>query len=587
MQGHKLSLLCILMVFLPAVLYAAEYAIPEIRVEVSINEQGIVEIREDRTYRFDGSFSWADYRLPKHGFTDIKNIRISEGDIDYINDNSEETGTFSVSENNSTVAIKWHYSAEDETRTFTVSYELAGALVIGPDWTEFFWNYLGPDRDKSTEILQTGIHLPGPVPPDSIHVWTRVTEDSIEITKNRDLVAAHASRIPRNQSVQIRLLFPSTLLTGDQVSVTDPGLTLDWVLQNEEEYQQKQVEEAEKVAFYRSITPGVTLLIMLLSAGVFIFYYRKYGKRFSSATVSQRETVVIPEYKAPALVGRLVAGGAFTSRQLVATLLDLSRRGWFTIHEEKKKKKGIFTSSETSQFRISRNSTDPAEHLPAWEQMVVSFAEKRISGGKNSITELFKASDTEVTKWYSAWTSEMKRVFEEQQWIDTKSYNGAIQNGVIQLLLMSGGFSLFVMGGIFALAAVATTLLTGLASFGIIRRTQSGEETYRRWKAYRDGLKNADKRTIRMDTLDRHFIYATALHLSKKQLDNLIETGEEESVHIFTWIILMKDSPQSPAALASSLSTLAATGTSSFAGTTGGAGAVSGAAGGGATGGAG
>lgn len=66
---------------------AKSYEIPTIRVEVSIYADGTVKITEHLTYIFDGSYSWAEYELPKQGFSAISDIRISKNSQSYINSN--------------------------------------------------------------------------------------------------------------------------------------------------------------------------------------------------------------------------------------------------------------------------------------------------------------------------------------------------------------------------------------------------------------------------------------------------------------------------------------------------------------------
>jgi uncharacterized membrane protein len=91
-----------------------------------------------------------------------------------------------------------------------------------------------------------------------------------------------------------------------------------------------------------------------------------------------------------------------------------------------------------------------------------------------------------------------------------------------------------------------------------------------------------------MEYLDRHFIYATALHLGKKQIETLLDSTNQSAHSIIPWIILTQGSTSSAASVASSISTLAATGSTSFSGSTAaGSGASVGAAGGGASSGAG
>jgi uncharacterized membrane protein len=128
------------------------------------------------------------------------------------------------------------------------------------------------------------------------------------------------------------------------------------------------------------------------------------------------------------------------------------------------------------------------------------------------------------------------------------------------------------------------------SSYFIIRRTPEGEEVYRRWAAYRNGLKGANPETIRNGPSDLHFIYAMAFHLSGKTLGRIIETGGQDQDRvssIFPWILFLPGSMQTPQSMAKSVTTLAASSTTSFAGTSGGSGATTGVSGGGASGGAG
>lgn len=216
---------------------AKSYEIPEIRIEVSINEDGTVLITEQLTYNFDGSFSWAQYRLPKQGFTRIKDIRISENGASYLNKNNEEQGTFSVSESNEYIQIKWNFNAEDEQRTFTISYTLEGALTIGPKWSQFFWNYLSDDREKATEQLDILINFPEEVSPDSLHVWTRRPLGRMNLQKEQGQFTISGRNIDDNDFAKVRTLFPTSIF--DSPKITNPDFTLNQVRSEEETYDQK------------------------------------------------------------------------------------------------------------------------------------------------------------------------------------------------------------------------------------------------------------------------------------------------------------------------------------------------------------
>lgn len=574
---------------LPAFLFANDYSIPDIHIEVTVTETGTLLISEHRTYQFDGDFSWADYRISKEGFYEIRNIRVSEGDSTYLNLNNEEEGTFSVSESDNAVTIKWNYSAADTQRTFTISYELVGAVAIGPEWTSLFRNFLASGREKSTSDFTLNISLPETVSSDSVYTWQRDKADDFQINKQARGVEFTGSDISRKEAAIIRVVFPTAVFDENHKEVTHPNLTLAGITELEEEYQRRQQEKAERDAYYAEITPAVTIILSLTGLLIFILLYRKYGTRHSTGQISSRETLVIPGQQPPALIGKLLLSNQTTSNHLVATIFDLARRGWLKIQEEKKDKddSGWF-SEDKSGFKVSLPDSPPDDKLSEYEKMTMDFIRSQVSAGTDTFEEIFSSKDSSAAKWYSKWTKEVKKAFDEQKWIDKESYRGVIANSIFQFILLCLSIAMVVVGSPIALIAVIFTSALVVASFAIIRRTPNGEEIYKQWKNYRDGLKNADERMIQMEYLDRHFIFATAFHLSKKQIETILESPQATPADLIPWIILTHGSATSPASMASSFSTLAATGSTSFAGTTGaGSGASVTSAGGGVSGGAG
>jgi uncharacterized membrane protein len=570
---------------------ANEYDVPEIRIETELLRDGTVRITEHLTYEFDGSFSWADHRFSKQGFDSVTNIRVFEGAETYRNDNSEQPGTFSVSESDNRVIIKWHYAAEDTSRTFSVSYDLKGALIVGNEWVEFFWSFLASGRNRSTDSFTLNVIPPSPVPPDSVHFWDRLQPDHMAVTTPSGEMTITASGISRSQSARFRFLYPRSAFDETAVTVNEPRLTLERVRQEEETRLREQQEKAEYRAWVESFATEATALIIVFSILFFVYFYNRYGKRHSVSLISDRETVMIPDQTPPALIGKLLSNSITTQGHVMATIFDLARRGFFKIRETEAEDKGIFSSKE-SEFMIERTDKEPdrknTRDLAEWERMVYHFVNDRIRFGSVSLKKLFSESPTKVTKWFNEWKKELQKAYDGRNWIDLKSTKGVLFNIGLQAILVAASIYLLFYEADIALAALIVSGLMLPMSFLIKRRTEEGQLMYKRWSAYRDGLKNADQRTIRMEMLDRHFIYATAFGLTPKQIENLLQSADDSLLSVYLpWIILYSGSTTSPASIAQSVSSLAATGGSSFTGSVGGTGASMGSAGGGASSGAG
>ena len=587
---NALSKCLFLIILLPLSFFSAEakeYEIPQIRAEYEIAGDGTVTITEHRTYSFDGSFSWADYRLPLSGFTAIENIRVSADGESYINENSEQPGTFTVSKDENRVVIQWFFDAEDENRTFSLSYELKGALVSGDQWAEFFWTYMGDDRPKPTEAFQAELTFPESVDNENLYFWNYASNDKATIDYGDGNLIIAGRELGRREAIQVRILVPLSMFSSENNLMPDDGLTLENVIRQEEKREQDQIAKAERRAWFESITPNVVVLLTVLSIGVFVLLYRRYGQRHSTATISAGETVVTPGNLPPAIIGRMLMSNQTTGNHLTATIFDLSRRGWFRIKENEKEK--TFLSHETSEFKLVNVSSDPHDDINDWEKSLADFLKMKIFKGQDTFKSLFQEDASEATKWFSSWKSLLKKDFDSRGWMDKESYKGAWINFLLQAPVIAISIYFLVNGGPISLISMITATLLAIASLAIVRRTPRGEEVYTRWKAYKDGLKNADERTIRMEMADKHFIYATAFHLSKKQITTIMEqtNSVSESGSFFPWIVLMAGSSNTPASVASSLATLSSSGTTTFSGTAGGGGAVAGSAGGGASGGAG
>ena len=561
---------------------AKDYEIPTIQVEVSINEDGTVQITERLTYEFDGSFSWAEYRLPRQGYTGISNIQVSEGGQSYTNKNSEAPGTFSVAHNDEAIKLTWYYEAEDEKRTFILSYTLEGALTIGPTWSQFFWNYLASSRDKSTEQLDITINLPKPVSADSLHGWTRGPQGHFELSKSTGTFTINGTSIDDNDFAKVRALFPSTVLANPKV--TNPNFSLSQAQEEEQVYQQKRNERRARNAYWKQISQQVNIGAAIIAVILFTFFYRKYGKRYPTTRFSSTETIIIPDRQRPAAIGWLLNNRSVTSVHLISTVLDLARRGYFKIREEEPEE-GIFEDDDPT-FSVQRTDQRMQNDLLEWEKEIVAFIERRLGQDHQKLHKIFDGNDSEVSSWFSDWSQTLKQYCFDQNWIDLKSYTGAYWNVGLQLILFFGIFGVAFYAGKDALAplswflAIITIVVTAILSMAIIRPTEKGEEIKHQWTNYKKGLENAKDHNLSSDKLDKHFIYALALGLKGDELENIIATNSD-AIPAIAWIAFSSNT-SSVAAVASSFSTLGATSAASAPGAAGGAGASASAAGGGA-----
>ncbi|MFU8812803.1 MAG: DUF2207 domain-containing protein [Balneolaceae bacterium] len=572
--------------------FASQYSIPHIQTEIEIRADGVVVIHDRLTYRFDRSFSWAEYDVPKRGFSSIRAVQVLEQTNPYLLDNSEQPGTYQLFDRENKLTVKWHYRSVDTTRTFTIRYELEGALSVGPEYSELFWNVLGAGRDRSTDSLHVALRLPDTAAPDDLSFWPYIQTGTHEAVKTGDLISLRAYDLQRRHAAGIRLLFPTHLLDSQQVAVTDPQLNRNAIVAEETRRIDEAREAQERQAFYRSILDEVIAVLLALSLFSYLFFYNRYGKRHSTGMVSDRETVVIPDRQTPpALVNMLLQSGVSTSREILATAFDLTRRGWFVLEEklppeaeESRTGWSMFSAKPKPELYISLPAQQPDESLLSYEQQIEQYLRAQLSDGGKPFTKVFDATAKGYTTWHVAFTKALRSDFKAMEWIDQRSKTGAGLSAVVQgLLLTIAIVILFLAGtasGISIIGVVIIGILT-IASAAIIRHTPSGAETIKRWRAYRKGLRSTHKNRLQLGTSDLHFIYAVLFGLNEKKLLVLIEALRENGDQTaLSWIIISSASQGHASAVAKAISSVTASAATSFSGT---GGAVTGSAGGGAS----
>src|SRR5699024_5906450 len=379
---------------------------------------------------------------------------------------------------------------------------------------------------------------------------------------------------------------PRSVFRADAVSTTDPTFTLANARADERAHQQKVIAEQKEKERYAGYGRQLAGVVSILSIAAFLFFYRTYGKRHSASHISSSETIMIPGKLKPAAAGWLLGNRTITSAHLMATLLDLARRNYFIIREVEAKK-GWF-GSKTKQFKIENTEGRPALELTEWEAELKTFISKQIDNGKDRIDRLFSKSSYKASTWFSAWKKQVSGYCKSRGWYDKESYKGAFANFAVQLPLVAAAILAIVWAGPIGIIPLILAIGLAIGSIGIIRLTPEGEQAYKRWKADREGLKNAKAYSIGHKLIGRHYIYSVAFGLSKKEIRAIFKRRDTANI-VLPWVIFYGSAQPTPADIAEAFSSLSATGTAAFPGavSSGAAGASAGVAGGGAAGGAG
>ncbi len=265
---------------------------------------------------------------------------------------------------------------------------------------------------------------------------------------------------------------------------------------------------------------GAAVLAAIGSIGLF-------GRRTRSTAAKPQPTTTRPGSLTPALAASIVAGSPPVS-VMSATLLDLAARGHLDIEPESAG--GTFSKPKIRVRLIDgREITDAAERA-VWSELEKMAGTDGVVPSKELEKLGSKAGETQKV---------LKGQMREHGWKDDeagKVQSGLFVIGTIALVLGVGQMILFALSEP-SPWTIVTLVALGIVAFGALtlgfmtsRLSVAGQEEQARWRAYRDGVKDAAKDERRVVDLDIDAILPDAVGMGfvsdlEKRLKAMGESG--------------------------------------------------------------
>jgi len=359
-----------LLVLLPLLAAAKSYYFPEITTDVMLQPDGSARIVQERTYEFEGRFSWADLDLRKQGVSDIRLNRLAMKTDAGWQDLSPEVGNSDRS-----LYLRWGYSAEDEQRTFLIDYTVGGAVRRYEDVAEFYWKVI-EDQHEPVGRITVRVILPGSSPDlFKVYVHAAARPGTLSFAGTYDTAYIDQTGIPRNAFVEVRALSnPELFPPAPQIA--------------QKKYGQILAEEKQNflAATFRShFFVPLGLLLMLLPVALLIIFYRKFGRepKLDYEAIYEHEPPrKAPPFVVPFIMHQKPDKSGMTQelfRGLMATLLGLARQGVVSVREVKQGHKTEY------EFRLDK--PDKVASLGEFDRMSAEYLFGTFGGGGNVLTE--------------------------------------------------------------------------------------------------------------------------------------------------------------------------------------------------------
>jgi len=342
-------------------------------VFLNILPNGDVRVTERQTINFtSGVFTFGFAIIPLDKMEAIADISISEpnGPVYTQVGYGIDPRSFYVNEAGNELEVYWYFPpAVNETRTFDLSYTVRGAVRIYESGDKLQW--IAIDGERDFPILNASVQVTLPEGASFLDI---------------DSAGVRADWEQLDSGRSVRYVAQSTMGPSDVMEI---GVEFSHgVVPSQLPHWQAAVDEQEN--FDLNVRPvlnlGVGALAALIALGGPLLVYLMWYLRGRDPAIGP-----VPEYietppddLPPGLLGSLIDEQA-DMQDIVATIVDLARKGYLTIEE--KEGKGLFGLGSTD-FTFQRTDKDDAD-LRAYERKVLrgiftgSRTERKLSSLRN------------------------------------------------------------------------------------------------------------------------------------------------------------------------------------------------------------
>ncbi len=536
----SLALLVALAATVAPAAWASEksYDHPAIDVSFRLLPDGSAEVEEVRTFRFVGSFSWAEITRSTKGQYGNYGIRYhGVWDAD-----SGSPMRFRQSRDGSDETLRWNYSAADTTMRFRIRYRISGAVQRYGDAAQFYWQAIEGDHAPIGRV-RVMVTPPGASAGlFKVFVHSKASPGEIRIAPDFRSAEVNVSAIPETSFVELRVLLDPALFPQ---ATLRQGESHESLLADERRH--GRAERLAAIALIAGLAAAGLLLAGLIAA--YAWVYTRYGREPAVAYegIYEREPPrPLPPAVVPAIMTQSSARREGLPWAFAATLVEAARLGYLEIEERQDQGllgTGLFSGTDlvyrlTEKGRLLLSGTVPdtsrrERSLEEFEVRVLESVFQKAGGGGEVTGDQIEAWGKKISGRKSnflifteKWGPDLRGWFEKRYFPLDDAASERAKGWFVGATVVTVIVASLVGMVIAAFAAVPVGIvLVALALKGLSRRTPEAALEVKRWAAFRrfmedfSALREAGPNVLAL--WESYLVYATALGVAAKLLENL------------------------------------------------------------------
>ena len=522
------------------------YYLDAVNIRAIIQRDGSMTIEESRSYRFRGSFSWADYSVPVSDLGNISDFRLSENGNLYVPSDTKTPGSYQLQSTTDKFYVKWYYRAKNETRTFTLHYRIEDVIRLHLDTAELYFKFAGANREKIIGEFDVQLNFPYHADTSHVRAWMhgplngsyqfrdgkinfRVAplskKDFFEVRAIFPTDWAHATRQQSRQQMQEKILAEEAELVKKSN-----------LLKQKQLHQKKMIEEHQQTAF------DLNVIVAVLGLIAFGFLYNRYGRSHSVMGMHGKFSSEIPPDISPA-VAHYYNTMQINVGAIMATIFDLARRGFLQLSEHRQSIEFVRLklSKRIYQLKLNRRFYEKGKNrLLAHEHNLIDFIFNELAADGTEIQmNQIQSARSQVLKWFTKWKKLVKQQAGNPSFFDRESIKGTIISVVIAIVIIAIGIVSLIYFHTTGLIALLSGIFLLFISPLILRYTQNVKTIRSQLaalKRYITRYENHKHSGNLLANFERYFIFGVALGISSKAIKKLIQTIPDwDSNRYFPW----------------------------------------------------
>ncbi|HNR04694.1 MAG TPA: DUF2207 domain-containing protein [Bacillota bacterium] len=528
---------CALLSVITAYCDDRSYYMSSFKINAQLDSMGNMDIIEEITYEFDGSFRGVYRTLRTAGSDGIEAVEVYKKQPDmlspFVQDNSERDNTFQLIGEDGGIKLKIFSAAVNESRTFILKYRVLNAAAKFNDIAEIYWKFMGEDTEVKIENFELVIKIPEGADKEQIKVFGHGPLSGFSEIADSKTVVLRVDELPARNFVEARVLFPPELIKDSKKVFNRDALAE--IMSEEKEF----ADEANEIRTKARIIVGFSFVYVLFELLMIVYLYFKFDKEYKAKFAGDyfRE---LPGSYSPAVMAVLWNFGSVKPRDLTATLMDLVRMKYLELIVEKEEVNGLFGSRADNEYIFKLNKEADLMVLSPHEKYAIEWLIFRIGDGERvSLEDIENSSKTresaiDFSRDYDIWTGLVKSEADSYSFFDKNTVKG-ILFGVLTAVIgmIFGGYTAARHDNIlgFAILMLVSIILL-IYSLTIRRRSKSGVEQFKMWKAFRKFLRHfssLDKADLPAVIMWEHYlVYAISLGVAKEVISQLRLVFREE-----------------------------------------------------------